>query len=52
MDKTGGILSIVVAFLLLTSMLLQFDPRVTAGIAIAVLLLLGVYQFTRPEHGR
>lgn len=52
MDKSSGILSIVVALFLLTSMLLQFDPRVTAGIAIAALLVLGAYQFTRPERSR
>ncbi len=46
--KREGVISILLAFFLLVSMLLQLDTWVMAIIAIAVLVILAIFQFTRP----
>ncbi len=45
MDKIGGAASIVIALFLLVSMVMQFDTLVTAGIAVAALVVLAAYEF-------
>ncbi len=50
--KIEGMMSILVAFLLLLSMMLNWDTRITGGIAIVVLIGLAIYQFTRTTATR
>ena len=45
--KIEGALSVLVAFFLLVSLLLQVDPLIMGGVAIVALLALAIYQFTR-----
>lgn len=46
--KREALISILLAFFLLLSMLLQLDAWLMAGVAIAVLVILAIFQFTRP----
>jgi len=45
--KLEGAISILVAFFLLVSLLFQVDPLIMGGIAIVILVVLAIYQFTR-----
>ena len=45
--KIEGSISVLVAFFLLFSMMLQVDTLIMGGVAIVALLVLAVYQFTR-----
>ena len=47
MDKTSAMIGLVIAIFLFVSMLMQLDTRVMGTIAIAALLALAAYQFTR-----
>jgi hypothetical protein len=51
MGKIGATISLVLAFFLFVSMLMQLDTRVMGTIAIAALLALAVYQSTRQAPG-
>jgi len=50
--KIEGGISVLVALFLLVSMLLHVDTLIMGGVAIVVLLVLAVYQFTRAPSGR
>ena len=50
--KIEGAVSILVAFFLLISLLLQVDPLIMGGVAIVALVVLAVYQFTRSPSTR
>lgn len=49
MAKTGGSISLAIAFFLLASMLMQLDTLVMG--AVAALVVLAAYQFTRRIPG-
>jgi hypothetical protein len=50
--KIEGAISVLVAFFLLISLLLQVDPLIMGGVAIVALVVLTVYQFTRSPSTR
>ncbi len=53
MDKMGGTISLIVAFFLLVSMLLDVDTRLMGIIGIAgVVVLVGVYELRRKAPGQ
>lgn len=52
MDKTSGTISLLIAFFLLVSMLMQLDTRVMGVIAIVALIGLAVYQFMHKAPGQ
>lgn len=52
MDKTPGMISLVIALFLLVSMLLQFDTRLMGIIAILALVVLAAYQFALSARQR
>lgn len=45
--KIDGTISILIALFLLFSMLLQINTWIMGGVAVVVLIVLAVYQFTR-----
>jgi hypothetical protein len=50
--KIEGAISVLVAFFLLISLLLQVDPLIMGSVAIAALVVLAIYQFTRSPSAR
>jgi len=50
--KIEGAISVLVAFFLLVSLLLQVDPLIMGSVAIVALVVLAVYQFTRSSSTR
>jgi hypothetical protein len=50
--KIDGAISILVAFFLPVSLLLQVGPLTMGGVAIVALVVLAIYQFTRSPSAR
>jgi|KBSSwiStaDraftv2_1062776.scaffolds.fasta_scaffold248150_1 hypothetical protein len=50
--KIEGAVSILVAFFLLISLLLQVDPLIMGSLAIVALVVLAICQFTRSPSTR
>jgi len=48
-EKTEATISIIAAFFVLVSAM--FDPRISAGLAVAFLVALAVYKLTRKTRG-
>ena len=45
--QIDGAISVLIAFFLLISLLLQVDPLIMGSVAIVALVMLAIYQFTR-----